>query len=70
MDNKKTVTSGGFFRPEEKPFIDKISNLLLKAQTMYIPQLTDFLNLREQFILNNLINKYDDLYVHYFGGFW
>lgn len=69
MDEKRTVIGGGFFRPEEKIFIDKISDILLKAQTMYTPQLTDFLNLREQTILNNLINKYDDLYVHYFGGY-
>ena len=69
MDDKKTIIGGGFFRPEEKTFIDKISDILLKAQTMYTPQLTDFLNLREQKILNNLINKYDDLYVHYFGGY-
>ncbi|WP_368790911.1 RNA-binding protein [Companilactobacillus farciminis] len=69
MDDKNTIIGGGYFRPEEKPFIDKISDILLKAQTMYTPQLTDFLNLREQTILNNLINKYDDLYVHYFGGF-
>lgn len=69
MDDKKTVIGGGYFRPEEKIFIDKISDILLKAQTMYTPQLTDFLNLREQTILNNLINKYDDLYVHYFGGY-
>jgi len=69
MDDKKTIIGGGFFRPEEKTFIDKISDILLKAQTMYTPQLTDFLNLREQTILDNLINKYDGLYVHYFGGF-
>ncbi|CAJ1186202.1 RNA-binding protein [Companilactobacillus nantensis] len=69
MDDKKTIIGGGFFRPEEKTFIDKISDILLKAQTMYTPQLTDFLNLREQTILNNLINKYDDLFVNYFGGY-
>lgn len=69
MDDKKTIMGGGFFRPEEKMFIDKISGILLKAQTMYTPQLTDFLNLREQTILNSLINKYDDLFVHYFGGY-
>ncbi|GEO77867.1 S4 domain-containing protein [Companilactobacillus mindensis DSM 14500] len=69
MDEKKKIIGGGYFRPEEKPFIDKMSDLLLKAQTMYTPQLTDFLNLREQTILNNLINKYDDLYVNYFGGY-
>ncbi|MQS74943.1 RNA-binding protein [Companilactobacillus halodurans] len=69
MDDKKTIMGGGFFRKEEKPFIDKMSDILLKAQNMYVPQLTEFLNLREQTILNNLINKYDDLYVHYFGGF-
>lgn len=69
MDDKKTIIGGGFFRPEEKTFIDKVSDILLKAQTMYTPQLTDFLNLREQTILNNLINKYDDLFVHYFGGY-
>ncbi|TGD25327.1 RNA-binding protein [Companilactobacillus suantsaicola] len=69
MENKNGVVGGGYFRPEEKPFIDKMSDILLKAQTMYTPQLTDFLNLREQTILNNLINKYDDLFVHYFGGY-
>ncbi|WP_334332659.1 YlmH family RNA-binding protein [Companilactobacillus sp. HBUAS59544] len=69
MENKNGVAGGGYFRPEEKPFIDKMSDILLKAQTMYTPQLTDFLNLREQTILNNLINKYDDLFVHYFGGY-
>jgi len=70
MTDKENVSlKSGYFRPEEKPFIDKMSDLLLRTQTMYVPQLTDFLNLREQLILNNLVNKYDDLYVHYFGGF-
>lgn len=68
-DKEKINTSGGFFRPEEKPFIDKIGDLLLRTQSMYIPQLTDFLNLRERAILDNLVNKYDDLFVHYFGGY-
>ena len=68
-DKEKVNMNGGFFRPEEKPFIDKIGDLLLRTQSMYIPQLTDFLNLRERAILDNLVNKYDDLYVHYYGGY-
>lgn len=68
-DKEKISLNSGFFRPEEKPFVDRIGDLLLKSQTMYTPQLTDFLNKREQLILNNLINKYDDLFVHYFGGY-
>lgn len=68
-EKEKISNKGGYFRPEEKPFIDKIGDLLLRTQSMYIPQLTDFLNLRERAILDNLVNKYDDLFVHYFGGY-
>lgn len=68
-DKEKVNMNGGFFRPEEKPFIDKIGDLLLRTQSMYIPQLTDFLNLRQRAILDNLVNKYDDLFVHYYGGY-
>lgn len=68
-EKEKLSFDSGYFRPEEKPFIDQIGDILLKSQTMYTPQLTDFLNKREQLILNNLINKYDDLFVHYFGGY-
>ncbi|AKP66417.1 RNA-binding protein [Companilactobacillus ginsenosidimutans] len=68
-DKVKVDINGGYFRPEEKPFIDKIGDLLLRTQSMYIPQLTDFLNLRERAILDNLVNKYDDLFVHYYGGY-
>ncbi|WP_300558625.1 YlmH/Sll1252 family protein [Companilactobacillus sp.] len=68
-DKEKVNMNGGFFRPEEKPFIDKICDLLLRTQSMYIPQLTDFLNLRQRAILDNLVNKYDDLFVHYYGGY-
>lgn len=68
-DKQKVNINGGFFRPEEKPFIDKIGDLLLRTQSMYIPQLTDFLNLRQKTILDNLVNKYDDLFVHYYGGY-
>lgn len=68
-DKEKVSLSGGYFRPEEKPFIDKIGDLLLRTQSMYIPQLTDFLNQRQRTILDNLVNKYDDLFVHYYGGY-
>ncbi|MFD1471456.1 RNA-binding protein [Companilactobacillus mishanensis] len=68
-DEEKVSLNSSYFRPEEKPFIDKIGDLLLRTQTMYIPQLTDFLNMRERAILDNLVNKYDDLFVHYYGGY-
>ncbi|WP_129044829.1 RNA-binding protein [Companilactobacillus metriopterae] len=66
MDNN---VGGGFFRSEEKPFINRMSELLLNAETTYSPQITDFLNQREVTILDSLSGQYEGIYVHYFGGY-
>ncbi|MBG9209779.1 MULTISPECIES: YlmH family RNA-binding protein [Mammaliicoccus] len=56
------------FRKEEKEIIDLFLNRCEVAERNYQPVLTEFLDPREQFILQTIVGGFDDLNVHYFGG--
>lgn len=49
------------FRSEESPIIDELSSLMTQAATEYRPILTDFLNPREVYIAQTLLNTEPDL---------
>ncbi|KRM68639.1 RNA-binding protein [Apilactobacillus ozensis] len=57
------------FRKEEAPFIDYIDDIAQKASTQYRPVLTNFLNPRQVYILETIINSYDELKFQSYGGF-
>lgn len=56
------------FRPEEKEFIDQVLNWRRSVEDTYAPRLTDFLDPREQDILNKIIGSNQDAKVKLFGG--
>ncbi|MBS4189148.1 RNA-binding protein [Bacillus sp. FJAT-49705] len=56
------------YRPEEKEFIDQVLNWKNTVEADYAPKLTDFLDPREQEIVNNIIGINHDVKVNLFGG--
>lgn len=57
------------FRKEEAPFIDSVGDWMERANVEYRPILTDFLDPRQQFIVEEIVGQHD--IVHYFfnGGY-
>ncbi|MBO1004951.1 YlmH family RNA-binding protein [Pseudogracilibacillus auburnensis] len=57
------------FRPEEKVFIDQVIGWKEYVLDSYADKLTDFLDPREQFILQAIIGEKDDVRYKFFGGY-
>lgn len=57
------------FHPDEKPFIDKADEWLMKAAYDHQVKRTDFLDPRQAFILSGLQNRYDNIQVVLDGGY-
>lgn len=57
------------FKKDEREIIDKIENLIAKAELNFQPVLTNFFNPRERYIARNLIGRYPDIKMAEFGGF-
>ncbi|WP_338473246.1 RNA-binding protein [Niallia sp. XMNu-256] len=55
------------FRPEERGFIDQAINWKQFVEDTYAPKLTDFLDPREQQILESVVG-HQNLNISYFGG--
>ncbi|MGR3741962.1 YlmH family RNA-binding protein [Companilactobacillus sp. DQM5] len=62
--------SSDFFRAEENSFIQRIEELFERVQRQNYFQLTDFLNLREQYILENISNRYSGTNIFFEGGYY
>ncbi|TYC50123.1 RNA-binding protein [Weissella muntiaci] len=56
------------FRPSEKTFIEIAQGQIRQVLDEYRPVLTKFLNPRERFILETLVNSYDELKLLHNGG--
>lgn len=56
------------FRPEEKEFIDQVLEWKREAAEMYAPKLTDFLDPREQEIVQSIVGEQGDTTAFFFGG--
>ena len=56
------------YRPQEYAFIDQVLGWCLQVQDRYTPFVTAFLTPREQTITQQLVSRYDDLSVGFFGG--
>ncbi|WP_225429667.1 YlmH family RNA-binding protein [Lentilactobacillus parafarraginis] len=57
------------FRPDEVPFLESIDNLSGQVENEYRPILTGFLNPRQLFILESIINRHDGIRFSTFGGY-
>lgn len=57
------------FRSDETPFLESMDELTGRAENEYRAMLTDFLNPRQQFILQTIVNRYDAVKLQFFGGF-
>ncbi len=55
------------FRPEERAFIDQVINWKEYVEEKYAPKLTDFLDPRQQQIVNSIVGQHD-LKMDCFGG--
>lgn len=56
------------FRKEEHVFVDQILSFKEQVIEMHSHKLTDFLDLREQLILNSIIGSQSECLVSFFGG--
>ncbi|PLS06478.1 YlmH family RNA-binding protein [Neobacillus cucumis] len=56
------------FRPEEREYIDQVLQWKSNVEQQYAPKLTDFLDPREQHILNMLIGEHGEVKCELFGG--
>lgn len=57
------------FRKEEQPFIDLVESWLIQVQEQYVPYLTDFLDPRQQYIIEMLVGKLGEVKVQFYGGY-
>ena len=56
------------FRQEEHEFIDQVLSWKTSVEKTYRVIVTDFLDPREQFIVQSLIGPFNDLQVEFNGG--
>ncbi|ANZ58013.1 RNA-binding protein [Fructilactobacillus lindneri] len=57
------------FRKDELPFMHQSSDLINQALSEYRPILTGFVNNQELYLLEILVNRYDDLKISSWGGY-
>lgn len=57
------------FRKEEQPFIDSVTDWVAQVEMQYAPYLTNFLDPRQQFILESIVGQSPDIELHFFGGY-
>lgn len=57
------------FRKDEQPFIEQVSGWLRETQDRYAPKLTDFLDPRQQFIVQSILGQNDEVIVSAYGEF-
>lgn len=57
------------FRPEERPFVQKIEEWAKKASDQHQSKRTDFLDPRQALIVQSIVNRYSGIHVYFFGGY-
>ncbi|CAM3172309.1 YlmH family RNA-binding protein [Lactiplantibacillus plajomi] len=57
------------FRDSEAPFIEQVTSWLQQAGDQYRPILTAFLNPRQVYIAQTMVNQLDDVRMRAFGGY-
>ncbi|QPC46272.1 RNA-binding protein [Mangrovibacillus cuniculi] len=56
------------FRPEEAPFIDKVTSWIEQVEIQYAPKLTDFLDPRQMQIVQMMVGTKGEVKVDFHGG--
>lgn len=56
------------FRPDEAPLIDQADDWVATADGQYRPVLTPFLNPRERFIVQTIVNRNNNVKIKMYGG--
>lgn len=57
------------FRPDEGPFIDELQGQIATVENQYRPVLTSFLNPRQVYIAQTLVNRNDNVHAQASGGY-
>ncbi|MBP3038715.1 RNA-binding protein [Bacillaceae bacterium Marseille-Q3522] len=57
------------FRPDEKEFIDRVLQWADQVEKSYTPRLSDFLDPREQVLVNQIIGNHSIIKYTFFGGY-
>lgn len=57
------------FRKEEQTFIRQVEEWVNECQTQYVPVLTEFLDPRQQFIVESVAGQYEDVSFSFDGGY-
>ena len=57
------------FRKEQQPFIDMVESWIIQVQQQYSPYLTDFLDPRQQYIVQMIVGKKGEVKVDFYGGY-
>lgn len=58
----------GHFHPDERQFVDKAWEWVTHAGEYHETKLTEFLDPRQGFILQSLVNRHPDVIVRWEGG--
>lgn len=69
MEEKQLEQVFQHFRKEEQPFIDTAQSWIIQVREQYAPYLSDFLDPRQQYILEMLVGKKGEVKVHFYGGY-
>lgn len=57
------------FRADEQPFIDNVYDWIRICEDQYTPYLSNFLDPRQQFIVESIMGKNDNVKLFFFGGY-
>lgn len=57
------------FRPEERPFVQKMEEWAEQVNQYHQSKKTDFLDPRQAYILHTIVNRYPDTKVTFYGGY-
>jgi RNA-binding protein YlmH len=57
------------FRKEEHPFAERVQEWTEKASVRHQPRLTDFLDPRQQYIAQAIVQQHPDMCITFWGGF-
>lgn len=57
------------FHPDERPFVERMADLIERAAAQHCIKLTDFLDPRQAFIVTSLVHHHPDLQVSFEGGY-
>lgn len=69
MNNLVDLNISQHFRPDERDFLNQIMDMIATATSQYRPVLSNFLNPRQRFIAETLVNRETELKFRTWGGY-